>query len=133
METKPFVSVVTPFYNTSKYLAECIESVLRQTYQNWEYILVDNCSNDGSSEIAARYAAQCDKIRVVQTGSFLSQVQNYNFAVSQISPNSRYCKIVQADDWIYPECLERLIALAESDDSIGFVSSYRLKGRPPIG
>ncbi len=133
METKPFVSVVTPFYNTSKYLAECVESVLHQTYQNWEYILVDNCSDDGSSEIAARYAAQCDKIRVVQTGNFLTQVQNYNFAVSQISPNSRYCKIVQADDWIYPECLERLIVLAESDDSIGFVSSYRLKGGRRLG
>ena len=133
MGSPAFVSVVTPFYNTRKYLAECVESVLHQTYQNWEYILVDNCSDDGSSEIAARYAAQCDKIRVVQTGNFLTQVQNYNFAVSQISPNSRYCKIVQADDWIYPECLERLIVLAESDDSIGFVSSYRLKGGRRLG
>jgi glycosyltransferase involved in cell wall biosynthesis len=133
MDNEPFVSVVTPFYNTRKYLAECIESVLRQTYQNWEYILVDNRSNDGSSEIAAQYALQCDKIRVVQTQSFLSQVQNYNFAVSRISPNSRYCKIVQADDWIYPECLERMVALAESDDSIGIVSSYRLKGDRRLG
>ncbi len=133
METKPFISVVTPFYNTHKYLAECIDSVLRQTYQNWEYILVDNCSNDGSSEIAARYASKYDKVRVVHTGSFLSQVENYNFAVSQISPNSRYCKIVQADDWIYPECLERMIALAESDDSVGIVSSYRLKGGLKLG
>jgi glycosyltransferase involved in cell wall biosynthesis len=133
MENKPFVSVVTPFYNTRKYLAECIESVLRQRYQNWEYILVDNCSNDGSSEIAARYASQCDKVRVLQTKSFLSQVQNYNFAVSRISPNSRYCKIVQADDWIYPECLERMVTLAESDDSIGIVSSYRLKGDRRLG
>ena len=71
MVTKPFISVVTPFYNTQKYLAECIESVLRQTYQNWEYILVDNCSSDGSSEIAARYASQCDKIRVIQTEEVL--------------------------------------------------------------
>ena len=133
METTPLVSVVTPFYNTRKYLAECIQSVLRQSYQNWEYILVDNFSNDGSSEIAAQYASQCDKIRVVHTESFLSQVQNYNFAASQISPNSRYCKIVQADDWIYPECLARLIALAESDDSIGIVSSYRLKGDRRLG
>ena len=64
---------------------------------------------------------------------FLSQVQNYNFAISQISPNSRYCKIVQADDWISPECLERLVALAELDDSIGIVSSYRLKGGCRLG
>jgi len=133
MGTAPLVSIVTPFYNTRKYLAECIESVLRQTYQNWEYILVDNCSTDGSAEIAARYASECDKIRLVRTTTFLSQVQNYNFAVSLLAPNSQYCKVVQADDWIYPECVERMVSLAESDNSVGIVSSYRLKGNKLLG
>ena len=54
MESQPLVSVVTPFYNTADYLGECIESVLRQTYENWGYVLVDNCSTDGLSEIAER-------------------------------------------------------------------------------
>jgi len=49
---EPLVSVVTPFYNTQAFLPECIESVLRQSYENWEYLLVDNCSTDGSGEIA---------------------------------------------------------------------------------
>lgn len=133
MSSQPFVSVVTPFYNTRQYLPECIESVLRQSHQNWEYILVDNQSTDGSSEIAARYAAQCDKIRLVRTERFLTQVENYNWALSLISSQSRYCKLVQADDWIYPECLERMVALAESEDSIGIVSSYRLKGNRLLG
>ncbi len=134
MEYSPLVSVVTPFYNTQEYLAECIESVLRQTYQNWEYVLVDNCSTDGSSEVAADYASRFPlKIRLIRTGSFLSQVQNYNFALSCIAPNGKYCKIVQADDWIYAECLDRMVALAESDASIGIVSSYRLKGRRVLG
>lgn len=133
MSTEALVSIVTPFYNTVNGLSECIESVLRQTYSNWEYILVDNYSDDGSSDIAARYASQCKKIRLVHTDSFLSQVQNYNFALSLIDPGSRYCKLVQADDWIYPECIERLVALAESDDSVGIVSSYRLKGNDVLG
>jgi glycosyltransferase involved in cell wall biosynthesis len=133
MGTAPLVSIVTPFYNTRKYLAECIESVLRQTYQNWEYILVDNCSTDGSAEVVARYASECDKIRFIRTTTFLSQVQNYNFAVSLLAPNSQYCKIVQADDWIYPECLGQMVSLAESDDSVGIVSSYRLKGDKLLG
>lgn len=125
---------MTPFYNTREYLAECIESVLRQSYENWEYILVDNCSDDGSSELAQDYAARFpSKIRLIHTDSFFSQVANYNFALSRISPASKYCKIVQADDWIYPECLERLVALAESDDSVGIVSSYRLKGNRVLG
>lgn len=134
MDFPPSVTIVTPFYNTREYLAECIESVLRQTHQNWEYILVDNCSNDGSSEIAEDFASRFpSKIRLIRTESFLSQVANYNFALSCISPASKYCKIVQADDWIYPECLERMVALAESDDSIGIVSSYRLKGNRVLG
>jgi cellulose synthase/poly-beta-1,6-N-acetylglucosamine synthase-like glycosyltransferase len=58
MEPAPFVSVVTPFYNTREFLAECIESVLIQTYQNWEYILVDNWSTDGSSQVAEEYASR---------------------------------------------------------------------------
>ena len=49
------ISVVTPFYNTAPYLAQCIESVLAQTHRNFEYVLVDNQSTDGSAEIAASY------------------------------------------------------------------------------
>ena len=129
METAPFVSVVTPFYNTREYLAECIESVLRQTYQNWEYILVDNCSTDGSSEIAAQYASYFPgKIRLVHTKSFLSQVQNYNFALSCISPGSKYCKIVQADDWLFPDCIRSMVEIAETHPQVGIVGAYELEG-----
>jgi glycosyltransferase involved in cell wall biosynthesis len=129
LESLPLVSFVTPFYNTRDYLAECIESVLRQTYTNWEYILVDNCSSDGSSDIAKVYAAQFpDKIRLIPTDSFLSQVQNYNFALSRISPESKYCKMVQADDWIFPECLQRMVEVAEAHPTVGIVAAYELQG-----
>jgi glycosyltransferase involved in cell wall biosynthesis len=125
----PLVSVVTPFYNTREYLAECIESVLRQTYANWEYILVDNCSTDGSSEIAKCYASRFpDKICLIHTDSFLSQVQNYNFALSRISPESKYCKMVQADDWIFPDCLRSMVEVAEAHPKVGIVSAYELEG-----
>jgi glycosyltransferase involved in cell wall biosynthesis len=129
VESNPLVSVVTPFYNTQDYLTECIESVLRQTYANFEYILVDNCSSDGSSEIAKKYAARFpNKIRLIHTDSFLSQVQNYNFALSCISPDSKYCKMVQADDWIFPECLSSMVELTEAHPSVGIVSAYELEG-----
>jgi glycosyltransferase involved in cell wall biosynthesis len=129
MESTPLVSVVTPFYNTRDYLAECIESVLRQTYTNWEYILVDNFCTDGSSEIAKHYADKYpDKIRLIHTDSFLSQVPNYNFALSQISPDSKYCKMVQADDWIFPECLRSMVELGEANPQVGIVAAYELEG-----
>ena len=129
MESIPLVSVVTPFYNTREFLAECIESVLHQTYTNWEYILVDNLSTDGSSDIANQYAARFpDRIRLIRTGSFLSQVQNYNFALSRISPNSKYCKMVQADDWIFPDCLRSMVDIAEAHPNVGIVAAYELEG-----
>jgi len=122
------VSVVTPFFNTAEYLAECIESVLAQTYSNWEYVLVNNCSRDGSAEIAEQYAAKDDRIHVVHNRDFLNQVQNYNHALRQISSEGRYTKIVQADDWMFPECLERMVTLAENNPNVGIVSAYRLRG-----
>ena len=127
--SQPWVSVVTPFYNTARYLAECIESVLRQTYQNWDYVLVDNCSTDGSSDIAAHYASRFpDRIRVVRTKSFLSQVQNYNFALSCISAQCRYAKMVQADDWLFPDCIRSMVEVAEKHPTTGIIAAYELAG-----
>lgn len=129
MGSTPLVSVVTPFYNTREFLRECIESVLNQTYENWEYILVDNCSTDGSDAIAVTYASRLPgKVRFIRNESFLSQVQNYNFALSCISQESKYCKIVQADDFIFPECLRLMVQAFQQSESIGLVSSYDLTG-----
>ena len=70
--SEPFVSVVTPFHNTGAYVEECIQSVLRQSYRNFEYILVDNASSDGSRDVAERYARTDSRIRIVPTPSLLS-------------------------------------------------------------
>ncbi len=123
----PLVSVVTPLYNTEKYLAECIKSVLAQTYSNFEYIIVNNCSTDHSLEIALDYARQDSRVRVVNSDQFRPVIANWNFSTCQISPESKYCKMVHADDWLFPECLARMVALAEEHPTIGIVSSYRLE------
>src|SRR5215471_245318 len=125
----PRVSFVTPFFNTEKYLEECIESVLGQTYQNWDYVLVNNCSTDSSARIAEEYAKQFpERIRVKHNSEFLSQVQNYNRALRFISPESHYCKVVQADDWLFPECAKSMVAVAEAHPAVGVVAAYELEG-----
>lgn len=126
--SRSLVSVVTPFHNTAPYLAHCIESVLAQTYSLFEYILVDNCSTDGSGEIAETYARRDPRIRLIRRTQLLSQVQNYNGALAEISEAGQYCKIVQADDVILPECLQLMVQAFEQSESIGLVSSYWLKG-----
>ena len=133
MSAQPFVSVVTPFFNTADYLRECIESVLAQTHTNFEYLLVDNQSTDGSSEIAAEYAKRDPRIRVIRNPEFLDQVPNYNGALRHVAPDARYVKMVLADDCIFPECIARMVAVAEAHPTVAIVSSYYLEGRYVCG
>ena len=126
--SRPLVSVVTPVYNGGRYLAECIESVLVQTYESWDYVIVDNCSTDDSAEIARSYAQHDPRIRVLVNERFLNMIQNWNHALKQISPESAYCKVIHADDLMVPECLERMVALAAAHPSVGIVTAYRLSG-----
>jgi glycosyltransferase involved in cell wall biosynthesis len=133
MKNLPLVSVVTPFYNTAAFLRECVESVLSQTHRRFEYLLVDNQSTDGSADIAIEYARKDPRIRVIRNEKFVAQVPNYNGALRHVSPKSAYVKVVQADDWIFPECLARMVAVGEAHPSAAIVSSYRLRGREVCG
>src|ERR1039458_8021732 len=112
-QSMPLVSIVTPAYNEEKYLAECIESVLGQTYPNWDYTIVKDCSTDGTLAIAMKYSAQDPRIRVIGNDTLVPAIANFNIALRQISSTSKYCKIVLADDWIFPECVERMVASME--------------------
>lgn len=133
MAGAPRVSVVTPFYNTAKYLEACIQSVLAQTLTGFEYLLVNNQSTDGSREIAARYASKDARIRLIDNPAFVGQVENYNGALAQISDQTRWVKLIQADDELLPEALEKQVAAGEKSPRIGLVSSLYLKGNEPRG
>ncbi len=123
---KPLVSVVTPVYNGEKYLSECIESVLSQSHSHWEYTIVNNCSTDNTLQIALKYQQRDPRIKVISNDHFVGAIDNHNIAVRQISSESQYCKVVSADDWLYPESIERLVSLAESDPQIGILQGYVL-------
>lgn len=125
---RPLVSVVTPVHNGEKHLAECIESVVAQTYENWSYVVVDNCSSDRTREIAESYARTDERIRYARHDEFVDVIASYNRAFRTVSANGTYCKVVGADDWLYPECLDRMVEVAEASPNIGVVGAYRLKG-----
>jgi glycosyltransferase involved in cell wall biosynthesis len=125
---QPLVSVVTPVYNGAPYLRECVESVFAQTYSNWEYIIVNNCSTDDTLQIAEEYARKDNRVHIYSNDQLLPIMANHNRAFRLISPQSKYCKQVSADDWIFPECLTRMVEVAEAHPSVGIVGSYQLSG-----
>jgi glycosyltransferase involved in cell wall biosynthesis len=124
----PLVSVVTPVFNGEKYLRACIDSVLAQSYDNWEYTIVDNCSTDRSLAIANEYADAHPQIRAIGNDRFVGAIENHNRAFQSISPEAEYCKLVSADDWLYHECIAKLVDLAERNPSVGIVGSYATDG-----
>jgi glycosyltransferase involved in cell wall biosynthesis len=125
---QPLVSVLTPVYNGEPYLAECIESVLAQTYSNWEYTIVNNNSTDGTQAVAEEYAKRDSRIRVHKADVLVDVIANHNRAFRLISASSKYCKVVSGDDFLFPECITRMVELAEAHPSIGFIGSYQLSG-----
>jgi glycosyltransferase involved in cell wall biosynthesis len=128
MRPAPTVSVLTPAYNGDAYLDECIQSVLGQTFRDWELVVVDNCSTDETRAIAKRYAGRDERIRLLAPEEFVGVYGNHNRALQAMDARARYCKFLHADDWLYPECLERMVAVAERHPGVGVVSSYRLEG-----
>jgi glycosyltransferase involved in cell wall biosynthesis len=126
MGHKSLVSVVTPVYNGEDFLAECIESVLAQVYQNFEYIIVDNCSSDRSLEIAMGYSRSDERIRVHRNDKFVGVMENHNLALRLVSQAAKYCKVVCADDFIFPNCILRMVELAEANPTVGLIGGYQL-------
>jgi glycosyltransferase involved in cell wall biosynthesis len=124
----PLVSVVTPVYNGEKLLAECIRSVLAQTYRDFEYIIVNNRSTDRTLDIAREFAARDSRIRIHNNTEFLSVIDNHSRAFELASAASTYVKVVDGDDWLYPTCLAEMVAVAEAHPGVGMVCSYILWG-----
>lgn len=124
---QPLVSIITPVFNGEEFLGECIESVRQQSYSNWEYLILNNCSEDDSLEIALAVAEADKRIRVVNYEEFVSAPENMNRGLELIAEASNYCKFVHADDWLYPRCIEQMVACGERFPSAGIIGSYRIR------
>ncbi len=124
---QPLVSVVIPVFNGHAYLAESIESVLAQIYQNWELIVLNNNSSDDSLALAHSYVDKDPRIKVHSNANTLPQMENWNKSMSLISEKSVYCKVVHADDWLFPNCLQEMVALAAANPTVALIGSYRLE------
>lgn len=124
----PLVSLGIPVYNGEKYIAEALESVLKQTYRYWECHVINNASNDHTEEIVSTFAERDSRIQLHTYTDFLPIVENWNRTVLHISEKAVYYKLLQADDWLDPLYLEEMVRVMEIHPSTGICSSYRIDG-----
>lgn len=107
------LSVIVPIYNSQKYLCECIESILRQEYDNLEIILVNDGSTDNSYEICKRYEENDKRIKVIdQNNRGIMLARLSGFRVSR----GEYIGFVDSDDWIASDMYKKLMDVAEEKD-----------------
>lgn len=126
--TATLVSIVTPVYNGARFMRECIESALAQSYGDFEHVILDNASTDETRTIVESYARIDRRIRLYTNERTVPFVENWNRVLDHISVDSRYCQTLHADDRLYPLCLERMIGLATRHDGVGVIGSLRLRG-----
>lgn len=106
------VSIVTPFYNAEKYFVEAIESVISQTYVDWELLLVDDGSRDGSTAIAKEYAAEFPgKIIYLQHESHQNKGKSTSRNLGITKSTGEYIAFLDADDVFLPQKLEKQVAI----------------------
>ncbi len=115
---KPHISVCIPTYNGSRYLRKCLDSVIAQTFTDFEVLIVDDRSSDKTVNIAKEYAAKDRRIQVIVNERNLGLVGNWNRCVELA--RGEWIKFVFQDDLIEPTCLERLLAASKPEIPIIF-------------
>ncbi|MBS6862952.1 glycosyltransferase [Veillonella sp.] len=111
---QPLLSIIVPIYNVEQYLDRCIQSILNQTYQNLEIILVDDGATDCSGAIADSYAAKDKRIKVFhKENGGLSDARNYGLE----HVTGDYILFIDSDDFIVNIMCERLITVASSNNA----------------
>lgn len=106
----PYLSVIVPIYNVESYLAQCLDSILAQTFTDFELLLIDDGSTDSSPAICETYAARDDRIRLFhkENGGLVSARQ-YGFPLAR----GEYVTFVDSDDWIDPSMYQAMCGAAK--------------------
>ena len=121
-KNNPLVSVIVPVYNTAKFLPTCLNSILNQTYQNLEIIIINDGSTDDSEETISKYATKDDRIKTIsQENQGLSGARNAGIKTA----TGDYITFVDSDDKIEPTMIEKLLLALKQTDSDIAVCSFK--------
>lgn len=118
----PYVSVLMSAYNAEKFIGEAIESILNQSYENFEFIIVDDGSEDSTREIIQTYSNKDDRIKVLQNISNSGLIYSLNRGLDEAK--GKYIARMDADDISLPSRLETQVSFMESHQEVGVVSAW---------
>jgi len=114
--SKPLVSIGLPVYNGENYITECVDSILSQTYENFELIISDNASTDGTEKICREYAKRDNRVQYHRNKHNAGAAWNYNFVFH--SSSGKYFKWISHDDISGIELLDKCLNILEKDSSV---------------
>lgn len=114
----PKVSVIVPVYQVEPYLHRCVDSVLHQSFADWELILIDDGSPDHCGAICDEYAKQDSRVHVIhQPNSGVSVARNVGLEWTFANSDSQWIAFIDSDDWIHRDYLKLLVTAAEKKDT----------------
>ncbi len=120
----PKVSICIPTYNYARFLPEAIDSVLKQTFTDYEILIIDDCSHDNTKEVVSEYAKKDKRIRFKINLINIGMVNNWNLCLSEA--RGEYIKPVFSDDLLSsPNALQKMVSFLDSDRNISLVSTAR--------
>lgn len=121
---QPLVSIITPMFNSASTINDTIRSVLSQTYENWEMIVVDDCSTDGSPDLVEKCSLQDDRVKILRLDSNSGAAVARNAALDVA--HGRFIAFLDSDDKWYASKLEKQVSFM-MENEYGFVfSSYNV-------
>lgn len=118
----PKVSVITPAYNTERYIGDAIESILQQTFSDFEYIIIDDCSKDATWEIIQGYAKKDPRVIALRNEKNLGIAGNRNRGLHEAKGD--YIVWQDADDISFPQRIEHQYQFMEANSTVGIVGGY---------
>ena len=128
------ISVIVPVYNVEQYLPRCVNSILSQSYPNFELILVDDGSPDNCGAICDEYARRDFRVRVIhQANGGLSAARNAGIDWAFANSNSQWLTFIDSDDWVHPDYLKTLLHAAKSTNlPLSICGFIRTSGEEPV-
>ena len=120
----PLVSVVMPAYNAAAFIEEAIDSVVKQTVQNWELIVIDDCSKDNTRDVVLAVAEKDSRVRLVCNEQNMGVAKTRNRGLEMCG--GQYVALLDSDDYWKPTLLEKMIARAEETTADIVYCSYEM-------